>query len=191
MSRKSLFLLIPFLVLLALPVWAAPQVPAPPVPVRYVNDLAGMLEPGAAAEMEAVARALQRATGAELALVTVNDLDGYPIEDYALELFRRWGLGDKKENTGLLLLVNKENALSGQRGRVRIEVGYGLEGTIPDGKAGRILDEYVLPFWSQKDYSQGIYQGFMALGALVAGAYEIDLQSTEGLQSLADYQQNT
>ncbi|NLL18707.1 MAG: TPM domain-containing protein, partial [Clostridia bacterium] len=88
--------------------------------------------------MEGVALALKKASGADLVVVTVENLGGYTIEEYALELFRRWGLGDKEKNNGVLLLVNKENVLTGQSGRVRIEVGYGLEGAIPDGKAGRI-----------------------------------------------------
>lgn len=166
---------------------AAPPVPPAPSPARPINDFANLLEPADVKQMEAVAMALKKASGAELVAVTVENLGGYTIEEYALELFRRWGLGDKEKNNGVLLLVNKENVLTGQSGRVRIEVGYGLEGAIPDGKAGRILDNYVLTAWSQGNYSQGILDGYLALAAAIAEEYEIQLTGEQDLALLDSY----
>lgn len=168
-------------------VFAAPKIPKAPEPARFVNDFAGMLEQGTIQEMEKTALALKKASGTDLVVVTVDALEGYPIEDYSLELFRQWGLGDKDKNNGVLLLINKENALAGRSGRVRIEVGYGLEGAIPDGKAGRILDDYVLPSWVDEEFGDGIYHGFMALAATVAQEYNIDLSSQENLAALEAY----
>lgn len=167
---------------------AAPPVPPAPSPARPVNDFAGILDPSDRQQMEAVALALKKASGTDLVAVTVENLGGYTIEEYALELFRQWGLGDKEKNNGVLLLINKENMLAGQSGRVRIEVGYGLEGAIPDGKAGRILDNYVLTAWSENNYSKGILQGYMALAAAIAEEYELDLASEQNLALLETYQ---
>lgn len=186
--KKSLPVALLLLLIFLTGALAAPPVPPVPSPARPVNDYAGLLEPTHIRQMEAVALALKKASGADLVAVTVNDLGGYPIEDYALELFRKWGLGDKDKNNGVLLLVNKENVLTGQSGRVRIEVGYGLEGAIPDGKAGWILDHYVLPSWSENNYSEGILQGYLALAAVIAGEYEIDLAREQDLAQLEAYQ---
>lgn len=186
--KRSLPIALLLLILVVGVALAAPPVPPAPNPARPVNDFANMLEPEDAAQMEKVALALKRASGADLVVVTVENLGGYPIEEYALELFRSWGLGDREKNNGVLLLVNKKNALAGRSGRVRIEVGYGLEGAIPDGKAGRILDEYVLPSWSQENFSEGIVQGYMALAAAIAEEYEIDLNQHRDLAGLSDYQ---
>lgn len=186
--KKSLPVTLLLLLVFLTGAWAAPPVPPVPSPARPVNDYAGLLETTDLQRMEAVGLALKKASGADLVVVIVNDLGGYPIEEYALELFRKWGLGDKEKNNGVLLLINKENVLKGQSGRVRIEVGYGLEGAIPDGKAGRILDEYVLPPWSESNYSRGILQGYLALAAAIAEEYELDLAAEQDLAVLEDYQ---
>jgi uncharacterized protein len=186
--KKSLPIAILLLLILISGALAAPPVPPVPTPARPVNDFADLLEPSDVQQMEGVALALKKASGADLVVVTVENLGGYTIEEYALELFRRWGLGDKEKNNGVLLLVNKENVLTGQSGRVRIEVGYGLEGAIPDGKAGRILDNYVLTAWAENNYSKGILQGYMALAAAIADEYQIDLASEQNLALLETYQ---
>lgn len=164
----------------------APLPPRPPA-ATFVNDFAGLLDPGTKSELESIGRALDAETGAEIVVVTVPSLGGVPIEDYALELFRTWGLGDREKNNGVLLLVDKERLLNGQSGKVRIEVGYGLEGAIPDGKAGRILDEKVLPFWQEGKYAEGIRAGYLALAAAVAEEYGVDLGADRTLNVLTDY----
>ncbi|MGB9886529.1 MAG: TPM domain-containing protein [Moorellales bacterium] len=165
--------------------------PAPTGPNIYVNDFARVLEPEQAQAMYRVAAALDRATGAQLVVVTVETLGGVLIEQYALELFRHWGIGQREKNNGVLLLVNRENMLAGRSGRVRIEVGYGLEGAIPDGRAGRILDEYVLPPWEEGRYGEGIYQGFMALAGAIAAEYGLDLSRDTELAGLAPYAEDS
>lgn len=184
--KKSIFILI---IALLLPgsVWGVPSIPEPPPENTYIHDYGKMVEMEQAREIMAVGAALERASGAEIVVVTVESLEGYSLEEYANALFRSWGIGDKEKNNGVLLLVNKENALTGTQGRVRIEVGYGLEGAIPDGKAGRILDQYVLPAWEKGDYSTGIYQGYMAIAKAVAEEYQLDLNTEEALAQLDAY----
>ena len=159
-------------------VLAAPQVPPKPQQFDYVYDFAGMLNQQDKDKISNLGRELDAKTKAQVVVVTVDTLGGAPIQDYANTLFRTWGLGDKEKNSGVLILVNKESVLTGQSGRIRIEVGYGLEGAIPDGKAGRILDNYVLPRWAQQKFSEGILQGYLAAVAEVAKEYKITLDGS-------------
>ncbi|HHV07544.1 MAG TPA: TPM domain-containing protein [Firmicutes bacterium] len=187
-SRKIVIcVLLTALLLCVAGVTAAPKVPAPPQPAQSINDLAGLLNEETRQELETIGAEIWEQTKADVVLVTVPSLDGVSIEEYALTLFRNWGLGDKDKNNGVLLLVDKERLLQGQPGKVRIEVGYGLEGAIPDGKAGRILDEMVLPLWEQKDYNGGIRAGYMALVAAVGNEYGIDLGANTKLAPAVEY----
>ncbi len=102
-------------------------------PRGYTNDYAGVLSPAGIRRADALAGELQQKTGAQIAVVIVKSLDDNPIDDYANTLARRWGIGQKKENRGVLLL------LAVQDRRDRLEVGYGLEPILPDGKVGGIL----------------------------------------------------
>ncbi|SHM38852.1 uncharacterized protein SAMN05660826_00936 [Caldanaerovirga acetigignens] len=158
---------------------AQDPVPSRPSELVYVYDYAGLIDEADEAKIRAYAKAIDDRTGAQIVVVTVNHFSGRTIEDYALELFRSWGIGDREKNNGVLILVNKENLLSGKSGRIRIEVGYGLEGAITDGKAGWILDTYALPAFEEGEYSKGITDTFMAVAAQVAGEYNLDLKEGE------------
>ena len=131
MMRRVLFLIICF-VFLSLSTLAAQQLPKP---VGYVNDFAGVIDQNSKARMDSLIRILKEKTGVEIAVVTVDTIaPSASIEDYSIRLAEQWGIGKKGEDTGILLLL-----AMGER-RVRIEVGYGLEGIIPDGLAGEIID---------------------------------------------------
>src|SRR5262245_53925192 len=104
-------------------------------PQGYVSDFAHVVDEGSRARIEAYCAAVEKATGAQLAFVTVSDLDGEPVEDVANLLFRKWGIGKKGENNGALLLLSIRDR------RSRLEVGYGLEPIITDGAAGALLRE--------------------------------------------------
>jgi uncharacterized protein len=117
------------LVLLPLATFAQPSDP----PRGFVNDLAGALRPESVARLEALAMELREKTGAEVAAAVVGSLDGATAEEYALALAERWGVGGA-DDRGALLLVALEDR------RLRLEVGYGLEPILPDGRAGAILD---------------------------------------------------
>lgn len=152
---------------------AGPGLPAAPDPPIYVQDYAGILDEQTKRDINGLGQQIDSLSGAQIVVVTVGIIEGYPIAGYPIagyanELFRKWGIGDKKKNNGVLLFVNKENLLSDKPGKVRIEVGYGLEGAIPDGKAGRILDNYVISRWQKGEYSKGIWQGYLAIAGEVA-----------------------
>jgi len=108
-------------------------------PTGYVTDLAGIIQPQAKAQLEAMATELEQKTGAQMAIVTVKSLDGNEIQPYANDLFKQLGVGQKKQDSGVLLLVAPNDR------KYWTEVGYGLEPIINDaraGDAGRLLPPY-------------------------------------------------
>jgi uncharacterized protein len=105
-----------------------------------VNDFAGVLSQEAKDRIESKARVHEKATGNEIAVVIVKDLQGVDIKEYSVKLFEKWGIGKKGKDNGILVLIaTEEKGRAGGKGRRRIEVGYGLEGAVPDAVAGDIL----------------------------------------------------
>ncbi len=190
MMKRLRFILLGLLIMMLFSIqsWAQGSIPQPPAENSYIFDYADMLEETDETQMRAVSAAIEKASGAEIVVVTVESLEGDTIENYANTLLRSWGIGQEEQDNGVLLLVNKENVLANRSGRVRIEVGYGLEGALPDGLSGRILDEYVLTAWESNDYSTGISQGYMAIAAVVAQEYGITIDQDEALKQLQNYQ---
>jgi len=128
-----------------------------PEPEGFVSDFAGLLSPDTRAQLESRLERLEQETGAELAVVTIIALDNETIDSYAVRLFEEWGIGKKGQDNGVLFLT------SIMEREVRIEVGYGLEPIITDGRAGRILDREVLPHYKSGDYEAGILAGAAAI----------------------------
>ena len=124
-----------------------------PAPVGKVNDFAQVLEGSQRDTLETQLAELERATSAEVAVVTVRTLGGRSVEDYATALFNAWGIGKKDRDNGVLILVAMEDRA------MRIEVGYGLEGVLPDGLAGSIIRQSFLPRFRDDDYRAGILEG--------------------------------
>lgn len=116
----------------------------------YINDNAGLLSPQAKSELEAKLAQLEKDTTAQVFVATVKSLEGDSIEDYASRLFEKWKIGQKDKDNGVLFLVALDDR------KMRIEVGYGLEPVITDGRAGRIRDDDVLPLFKSNDYEGGI-----------------------------------
>ena len=123
----------------------------------YVNDAAGLLSPETKQYIIDVNKKLKKASGTQVVVVTVPDMGGAALEDYATTLFRKYGIGDKQKNNGLLLLLALKER------KFRIEVGYGLEGVLNDAKTGRIQDEYMIPHFKNGEWDVGIRNGFNAL----------------------------
>lgn len=106
----------------------------------FVNDFASCLTDEDKSTIQALGEELYKKTNAQVVVVTVQSLGGRDIESYSIGLAREWGIGDKDDDSGVLLLLS-----TGDR-QVRIEVGKGLEGSLTDGKSGRILDSYAVPY---------------------------------------------
>lgn len=139
----------------------------------YVNDNAGVLSATTKQYIMNTNVELQKKTGAQIVVVTVKSLDGMSIEDYANQLFNSWGIGDKTKDNGLLLLCSY-----GDR-EFRVEVGYGLEGKLPDGKTGRMQDEYIIPYLKSNNFDEGIKNGYSAFLKEVADEYGVTITGSE------------
>jgi uncharacterized protein len=130
-------------------------------PTGYVTDLAGIIGAEKKASLEALCTELEQKTGAQLAIVTVRSLEGESVETYAVDLFKQLGVGSKKDNRGVLLL------LAPNERKYRIEVGYGLEPVINDARAGD-AGRAMVPFLRQGDYGLAIETGAWQLAKYVA-----------------------
>jgi uncharacterized protein len=124
-----------------------------PKPAGRVTDLANVIDAGTEADIAARLDQLERQTSSEVAVVTVPSLDGVPVDDYAVRLFKEWGIGQARQDNGVLVLVAPNER------EMRIEVGYGLEGILPDGLAGQIIREQFIPRFREDDYNGGIRDG--------------------------------
>jgi uncharacterized protein len=123
----------------------------------WVTDLPGALRADTIARLNTTIGEVERTAGVEMAVVVIKSLDGRAVEDVAVKLFELWGIGKKNKDNGLLLLWSTSDR------RVRVEVGYGLEGALPDGKVGAILDSYLIPRFKAGDFDRGILDGVDAL----------------------------
>ncbi len=135
--------------LLALPLLLHAEPIAQLRPTDYVNDFANILDQGTIKRLDDICQQIDQKAHAQIAVVTINSLDGSDIESYAVDLFKKWGVGSKASDHGVLIL------LAVQDRKYRIEVGYGLEPILPDGKVGGFGREAV-PFLRQNNYSGAI-----------------------------------
>jgi uncharacterized protein len=156
MVRRSLLFII-----LILPCLAAAQ-DRLPKPTGFVNDFANVIPGPQRSRIAAVCTELNRKTGAELAVATVPDLGGSTVEVYANRLFQEWGLGQKGKDNGVLILLAVADR------KIWIEVGYGFEAILPDGKVGGILDEYAMPFLRRNDFGNGLFATTAAVAQVIA-----------------------
>jgi uncharacterized protein len=160
--RGAVFIFILFSCLI-LPLAARPR--QLPRPTGFVNDFAGVMKTPDKEAVESLAAALKEKTGAELAVVTVKSFASYgfgSIDEFSIALAEAWGVGERGEDNGVILVLAVEER------KVRIEVGYGLEGTIPDSVAGKILDNSVIPAFRNNDFSGGLVEGVRAIAACAA-----------------------
>jgi uncharacterized protein len=150
MFRVWYFILFVFAAFVGIAHAAQPAFPA--LTGRVVDD-AHLLDPAATSAIDAKLAALEAKTGRQLVVVTLPSLQGYEIEDYGYQLGRAWGVGQKGSNNGALLIVAPNEH------RVRIEAGYGLEGTLTDAVSRLIIENAILPRFRVNDFAGGIQRG--------------------------------
>ena len=143
-------------------------------PTGYVIDLANVIQPEAKAKISAMATELQQKTGAQIAVVTVNSLEGEDRDQYAVDLYKHLGIGPKKNDEGVLLLVAPKDR------KYKIEVGYGLEPVINDARAGDI-GRSMVPSLRANDYSAAILSAMTQIAQLVAAAKGVQLTGVPNL----------
>ena len=140
--------------------------PKPSTPV-LVTDQAGVLSPEQLQALENKLAAIDDSSSNQIAVVILSTLEGNPIEEYATKLFRSWGIGNKKTNNGILLLVAIQDK------KIRIEVGYGLEGAIPDITANSIIDNDIKPAFREGAYYEGIDKATDDIAKAAVGEYKV------------------
>ena len=144
-----------------------------PKPTGAVNDFAGVIPAQYAGPMENLAREVLEKTGTAIVVATVETIGDNDLNDYANRLYQAWGIGKKGEDKGVLIfLAVKER-------RVRIETGYGVEGILPDGLAGEILDRYAIPRFRDGDFGKGLAETMAAVSAVVAKAAGVTLTGAQ------------
>ena len=139
----------------------------------YVQDFYDVLSEEQEQEIEVLGQNLEDATGAQIVVMTVESLEGQDVATYAVDVMRGYGIGDEEKDNGVLFILEMDPTKVGNRD-VYIGVGYGLEGALPDGKVGRILDEYTYPFLEQGDAPGAILSTYQLLYNQVATEYGWD-----------------
>ena len=140
--------------------------PKPSSP-QLVTDMAGVLSPEQKQALENKLVAIDDSSSNQIAVVILPTLDGNPIEEYATKLFREWGIGNTKTNNGILLLIAVQDK------KIRIEVGYGLEGAIPDITAINIIDNDLKPAFREGAYYEGIDKATDNIAKAAVGEYQV------------------
>jgi uncharacterized protein len=133
-----------------------------PEPVGYVNDAAGVMDQPSRAKLEAFLDQVQKKTGVQFAVLVVKSTAPLTPSEYKVKVFERWGIGQKGEDNGLLMLVALDER------EVRFETGYGLEGTLPDGLQSRIFRNTMAPRFQAGDFAGGITQGVVTCAGIIA-----------------------
>jgi uncharacterized protein len=140
-------------------------IPPRPVPPRLVNDFTGTLTAEQSQALEQKLIAYDDSTSNQVAVVIMNSTGDYPIEEVALGILRNWGVGGKEHNNGIVLLVAKDDH------KIRIEVGYGLEGAIPDVTVKSIIDNDLTPNFREGNFYRGIDDATDDIIKAAAGEY--------------------
>ena len=132
-----------------------------PKPTNYVSDFAGVLSPETQASLNALCAQVDRQAHAQIAVVTIKSLDGEPIENFATALEDKWKVGKKGTDRGLLLIFAPSDR------KYRIEVGYGLEGILPDGRVGDI-GRQIVPYLRQNNYDAAVTLAVREIAGVIA-----------------------
>lgn len=156
-----------FFSLCLLLLWTLPTVALEVPPAgSYVNDRAGMISQTTSLKLEQFLREFEKSDSTQIVVLTIPTLDGEALEEYALRVLEGWGVGQKDKDNGALLLIAKAER------KIRIEVGYGLEGRLTDLLAGRIIDNEISPRFKQDDIDGGVISGVVAMAEAVRGEYQ-------------------
>lgn len=164
--HNHLLVLLAALIALMLPSSLA-ALEVPPLKAR-VNDYAGMLSPSTVTQLEGSLKSFEADQTTQLAVLTIPSLEGEVLEEFSIKVADRWKIGQKGRDNGAILLIARDDR------KLRIEVGYGLEGSLTDLVSGRIIREIITPGFKQGDFDQGVINGVTAMMAAVKGEFSAD-----------------
>lgn len=150
----------------------------------FVNDLANVIDSDTENYIVDTNKSLEAKTGGQIVVMTVKDMDGEAIEDYAHGVFEQYGIGSAEKNNGTLILLSVGDRQS------RIELGRGTEGFISDAESGRIQDHYMIPDFKEDNWNDGLRKGFDAVLARYEKEYEIDISESASYEEIADNEDN-
>lgn len=170
------YLALSFIVALAVLSGSARALPVPALHAR-VTDNAGVLTEAERSSIESTLAKQEAESSNQIAVLTIPSLEGDNLESFAQKVFDSWKLGDKKRDNGVLLLISVNDR------KMRIHVGYGLEGALNDGKAGEIIRNELAPAFKEKRYADGINAGIAAIVKAIKGEYKGSGQAAAGSTS--------
>lgn len=150
-----------------------------PKPQGLINDFADVIPPQYEQRLTRVTGELLHKTGVALVVVTMPEIGGEDYNEYANSLYAAWGIGKKGEDRGILLFVTVKER------KMRIETGYGLEGLIPDGLAGQIRDQYIVPDLREDRFGEGLLNGSIAIAGIIAKDAGVELTGQMPVQPAA------
>ena len=153
--------------------WVAAALEVPALKGR-VNDYGGMLPPEAETRIEALLKDLEEKDSTQVVVLTVPSLDADSLEDFSMRVAERWKIGRKGLDNGAIMVIARDDR------KVRIEVGYGLEGRLTDLTAGRIIRDRIVPEFRSGRFDQGVLNGVVALTEVVRGEYQAPAQPPIG-----------
>ncbi len=163
MLRQSHILAL--LIAIASTIAASQVMPELPTLTHRVTDLAGLLTPGENQVLENRLARFEDSTSTQIAILTVPSLGGVSIEQYSIEVFEKNAIGQKNKDNGVLILIARDER------RLRIEVGYGLEGVLTDAMAALVIEREIKPKFREGRYAEGLLSGVDAITAITAGEY--------------------
>ena len=138
---------------------------------NYVSDYAGVIPDKVESQLNSLLKQLQKKTTSQIAVVVINSTEGVPAADYAVEFGQKHGVGKKEVDTGVVFLVAVQDR------KLFIATGYGVESILPDGKVGRIRDQFITPHFRKGDMASGIVNGTLALAQEIAKAKGVSLDA--------------
>ena len=163
-TRTRILFWLALLLCCCLPVaYASATIQLPAQPSHYVVDQAGLVDPATEQKINGYLQELEQKTTAQMVVLTIPSLEGESLEDFSLHVAHDlWKLGQKGKDNGVLLLIS-----SGDR-KYRFEIGYGLEGVLPDSFVGSLGRTYLVPFFRRGEYNKGIYAAVLAVSREIA-----------------------
>ncbi len=178
--RNKIIILLFIFCLLASNIFA--EVVIPDRPVNHVVDLAGIIHDNVEAGLNRYLLELEQKTTAQMVILTINSLEGESLEDFSISIAHdKWKLGQKGKDNGVLLLVSLQDR------KYRFEIGYGLEGLLPDSLVGSMGRQYMVPYFRKGDYSTGIFMASLAVISEIASDAGVEITGMPKLQGRPAY----
>ena len=157
----------------------AQDIPSPMSPPRLVNDFASVFTESEKQALESKLLIYNDTTSTQIYVVTVSDLEGYAVSDYAFKIGEKWNIGQKGKDNGAVILIKPK--VGNSRGRAYISVGYGLEARINDAYAGRIIRDRMIPYFNTNDYFSGVNAAIDSMIKRLEGEFDPEMEKEEGI----------